>query len=185
FADLPLEIRLKIWEDTWPKPRVIEAESFWDQDSESSESSASSETNDFARLRFNRSISAWLQSDLGSREPRSLNPEIDSFERRPAPIALSICQESREHTLKKFTKMLHVHEPWSFYFNPTSDILLLSSESNDEETVGETLWQSYGRQLSELKTSIFTIEEWREDRMPDVLRYFGGISVIQILLEAY
>ncbi|KAH6889958.1 hypothetical protein B0T10DRAFT_43778 [Thelonectria olida] len=180
FADLPLEIRLKIWEETWPKPRVIEVDAFWDRDPEPSES----EIDDIATLRFNGSISAWLQSDLGSREPSSLNPEIDSFERRPAPVALSICQESRKHTLKKFTKMLHVHEPWSFYFNPTSDILWLSSDSVDDEEDGELLWKSYGQELSKIKTAIFPIEEWREGKMPDVLRYFGGIRVIQILLEA-
>lgn len=35
FRTLPLQIRLTIWEETWPHPRVIEVSTLSDEDSES------------------------------------------------------------------------------------------------------------------------------------------------------
>ncbi|KAM0552409.1 hypothetical protein ACHAPJ_007969 [Fusarium lateritium] len=177
FTLLPPEVRLRIWEETWPAPRVMQVTTFWDQDP------LSGKVYDFARFRFSHSVSEWLQLESGPKPGSASHTAFTSLDRSPAPIALFICKESREHTLKRFVRMLHVYEPWSFYFNPRSDVLSVSSESMDEDIAGEILWKSYGQQLSNIRKSIFTIKEWQEDRMSDLLRYFGGIMLVQILLD--
>ncbi|KAJ4258962.1 hypothetical protein NW762_008050 [Fusarium torreyae] len=176
FNLLPPEVRLRIWEGTWPAPRVMQVTTFWDQDP------LSGKVYDFARICFSHGVSEWLQLDNGPKLFSTPNMALTSYDRSPAPIALFICKESREHTLKRFVRMRHVYEPWSFYFDPRSDILSMSSESMDEDIAGEILWKSYGQQLSNIRKSIFTIKDWQEDRMSDLLRYFGGIALVQILL---
>ncbi|KAH7108725.1 hypothetical protein B0J13DRAFT_422705, partial [Dactylonectria estremocensis] len=100
------------------------------------------------------------------------------------PVALSICSESRAHTLKSFCRMRHYSQPgWSFYFSPTRDILWLSSYlwSLEEEDV-TALSTSYGRQLANVQNVILSVTDWSEIADLEILRLLGGVNTIQILL---
>ncbi|KAH7000853.1 hypothetical protein EDB80DRAFT_545943, partial [Ilyonectria destructans] len=100
------------------------------------------------------------------------------------PIALSICSESRTHTLKSFYRMRHYNQPgWSFYFNPTRDILWLSDDlwNLEEEDVTE-LSTSYGRQLADVQNVILSVNGWSKIADLEILRLLGGVNIIQILL---
>ncbi|KAH7008757.1 hypothetical protein EDB80DRAFT_841342, partial [Ilyonectria destructans] len=164
---LPPEARLMIWEATWPGPRVIEIVTIEHDNPETGD------IDDYARLQLFGSISSWL---------------INSFRQVPNenayPIALSICSESRTHTLKSFYRMRHYNQPgWSFYFNPTCDILWLSDDlwNLEEEDVTE-LSTFYGRQLADVQNVILSVNRWSEIADLEILRLLGGVNIIQILL---
>lgn len=183
FTDLPPEARLMIWEATWPEPRVIEIVTIEHDNPETGD------IDDHARLQLFGSISSWLTSDHSWR-PADSRPEKprNSFRQLPDenayPIALSICSESRTHTLKSFYRMRHYNHPgWSFYFNPTCDILWLSDDlwNLEEEDVTE-LSTSYGRQLADVQNVILSVNGWSEIADLEILRLLGGVNIIQILL---
>ena len=94
FPSLPVEIRLMVWEYTWPMPRVIEAVSFEVFDDDDYE--------EFTILRPAGSVSKFSNHRF---EWRIL--ESKPLESCPHPVALGVCHESREHTLKHFLAMEH------------------------------------------------------------------------------
>lgn len=130
FRHLPPELRLKIWEDTWPEPRVIEVadlhayshsldksvhgESESDED-EPDESKPEEITIDYdcLCLRPTSRLSRWLHVDFGDRivEEPPLEKCLD-------PISLWVNHESRVHTLRRFIPIQHPRLPFAFYFNP-------------------------------------------------------------------
>ncbi|RKK79589.1 hypothetical protein BFJ71_g16173 [Fusarium oxysporum] len=169
FDDLPPEVRLQIWEATWPRPRLIGAETV-ELDNQSTD-----DIEDFARLQILGSMESWLKAG----ETRQMLKH-DRY-----PVALSVCAESRRHTMKHFT-LIHHHEhiEWSFYLNPALDILWASDDLwNLEEEDITNLSRAYGRQLTCIKKLILDAESWRDVATLEILRYLGGIEVIQLRLD--
>jgi hypothetical protein len=132
FKSLPPEIRLMIWEYTWPAAQVVEAasrEKFdegdgdddndYDYDDDDDDDD-DDDYHDFTIFRPLGSLDTLLQLDFTSRPVEKLSP----LEKCLFPIALQICQESRLHTLKTYVLIKHLNLPeCAFYFNPRQDLL--------------------------------------------------------------
>ncbi|KNB13753.1 hypothetical protein FOXG_14076 [Fusarium oxysporum f. sp. lycopersici 4287] len=104
------------------------------------------------------------------------------------PIALSVCAESRQHTLRSFYYLRH-HErsEWSFYLDPTQDVVWLSDSLwkdicfDNEDVV--RLGRSYGSRLSHVEQVIVNAEKWRDLEELNILPYFGCLKTIKLLLD--
>lgn len=189
FPRLPPEIRIKIWEETWPEPRVIEVREFWpsltagepeaqeesdalegannpeerrntgNPDDSDSESLGTSIPGDYIGLQLAGSLSSFMDINIGSR-----NTWDRPFEDCPGPSSLQICHESRAHTLRHFACMIDSKvDSHSFYFNPRCDVLWLCTDITDEgaEKVAE-LRQHYGRQLGLIQNVLVEELNWEE-----------------------
>ncbi|KAK2470567.1 hypothetical protein H9L39_17863 [Fusarium oxysporum f. sp. albedinis] len=168
FGHLPPEVRLLIWEATWPRPRLIGVEAV-ELDDESTD-----DIEDFARLQILGSMESWLKAG----ETRQMLKH-DRY-----PIALPVCAESRKHTMKHFT-LIHHHEhfEWPFYLNPALDILWASDDLWNLEEDIINLSRAYGRQLTCIKKLVLGAESWRDVATLELLRYLDGIEIIQLRLD--
>ncbi|KAM5353278.1 hypothetical protein ACJZ2D_016823 [Fusarium nematophilum] len=168
FTDLPPEVRLLVWEATWPGPRLIgiDAVKLNDQSTD--------EIEDDARLQILCSMASWLEGGASKQLP-----DEDRH-----PIALSICAESRKHTMKHFCLFRH-HEQitWSLYLNPTCDVLAAYDMWDLKEEDLTNLSRSYGRQLARMKNLVLYAQHWDVIDELDILCYLGGIEVIQLCLK--
>ncbi|KAF4970654.1 hypothetical protein FSARC_2359 [Fusarium sarcochroum] len=174
FASFPANARLKIWEATWPDPRVIKIRSL--------PQIGSDVISDLSRLQLQGTVRNWLdegytehsddggEGDVGDDDFMTEDPDYggnlnndinddaygddfslassdsEDLEREDAfqaaetprvlfwqmahedqhPVALSVCAESRQHTLKNFYHLRHQERSdWSFYLNPKRDDLWL------------------------------------------------------------
>ncbi|CAM1509289.1 Fc.00g030280.m01.CDS01 [Cosmosporella sp. VM-42] len=188
FRDLPLEIRLMIWEATWPEPSVIEIALLIEEE----EGPATGQLTDDARLQPFCSISKWLESDHDWRPrtssaggPRN-SPAWQPPTERTDIVAFYVNSESRKHTQQNFCWMQHHgHRDWSFYYSPTRDVLWLSDDlwDIDDEDIAE-LPTAYGRQLSKFKKAIVGMTHSTDIKKLEALKLFGGVHTIQILLDA-
>ncbi|QKX57720.1 uncharacterized protein TRUGW13939_04839 [Talaromyces rugulosus] len=151
FKSLPPEVRLMIWEHTWPAAQVVEAASQakFDDDND--------ECYDFTIFRPVSSLDTILRADFSSRPLERPSP----LEECPFPIALQICQESRIHTLKTYALVQHPDLPeCTFYFNPRQDLLWLSGDiSSDTERLKE-LQASYQAFINLLRILLVEETEW-------------------------
>lgn len=115
FPNLPPEVRLMIWEETWPESRIIEPVLVKNPDS----------TGDTgARLKPRCTLSAWLAHDQGPLRhgPAPRDPCEDS-------VALRVNAESRAHTLSAHVYMQHSpNDEHSFYFSPRRDYLWFTAD---------------------------------------------------------
>ncbi|KAF5014959.1 hypothetical protein F66182_13874 [Fusarium sp. NRRL 66182] len=169
LQSLPLEVRLMIWEHTWPAAQVVEAashEKFGDNDRDDDNDSDDNDDNDddddddyhdFTIFRPLGSLDTLLQSDFTSRPVETPSP----IEKCSFPIALQICQESRRHTLKTYVVIQHSNLPeCSFYFNPRQDLLWLSGDiSSDIERLKE-LQPAYQASIHHFKILLVEDVEW-------------------------
>ncbi|KAL2861006.1 2EXR domain-containing protein [Aspergillus lucknowensis] len=169
FAILPIELRLKIWEYTWPAAQVIEAairEEFDDNersdfkddiDDESTELADDAGYKEFTILRPVSALGTLLRRDFSSRHLETKFP----LEKYLPPIALWICQESRLHTLKSYALIQHPDLPeCSFYFNPLRDLLWLSCDiTSDSERLKE-LQASYQTSITQFRILLVEDTEW-------------------------
>lgn len=115
FPALPAEIRLIIWEYTWPEARVIEAAIHADFTGD--------EVTELTYLRPASSLATFLRTDVWDRDLDIETP----LEACPSPLALEVCRESREHALKHYKFVKHSILPkGSFYFNPLRDVIWFS-----------------------------------------------------------
>ncbi|KND87294.1 hypothetical protein TOPH_08046 [Tolypocladium ophioglossoides CBS 100239] len=211
FARLPVEIRTKIWAETWPEPRIIEVRELWSSSQhetqrqgpqrildESETASCRSldhsedgnrELNDegsfYLGLQLTSSFSSWMQHDFGHRVT-----EDEPLEECPPPISLQICRESRAFTLQHFVRIKDSISPSrSFYFSPRRDILCLSRdivETGAEEV--EEAGCCYGAQLNLIQSSLVELYDWNEAMGPaycfKFLHRFKGIKLVRVLLES-
>lgn len=149
FPKLPMELRLMIWEFTWPPSRVIEATYYEDLDDE--------EFREITILRLGGSLSGFLKRDFGSRilQDKPLE-DCDQY-----PIALEVCNESRRHTLKKYTALQHEeYRAGSFWFSPYYDFLWFSHDFTDEICNIGDIEDYYGDQLNLIENVLVEDTEW-------------------------
>ncbi|ROW07480.1 hypothetical protein VPNG_07111 [Cytospora leucostoma] len=108
---LPIELRLRVWEETWPATRLIEVTLPPGPGVAPQRTKPSRQVGD-------ERITAW----------DSVSTRLEDVSCRPysMPVALQVCRESRDHTLKTYRRLQHSHVPdCCFYFDPRRDILWL------------------------------------------------------------
>jgi hypothetical protein len=192
FNSLPAELRLKIWEETWPEPRAIEVADLYDPQSpdldgaESAESDESDESDDSDEIQYNNlclratcRLARWVSEDLGGRVV-----EEDPLEDCRDPVAIQVNRESRYHTLSRYVLICHPKlTPATFYCDPRSDILCLTVDV--DKVYLRDLRALYGTQLDMFKTILFNCSHWDECQLTwDLLDFFGGISEVRVLLDS-
>ncbi|CAG8982207.1 hypothetical protein HYALB_00003643 [Hymenoscyphus albidus] len=156
FSTLPLEIREKIWELTWPESRVVElANEMLGGDN------PYNQYGDFIYLpvlRFAGYLQPLLDEKFTSRFPDE-DEDYKSGVNLPNPIALQINHESRAFTLKTYTLFQHTILPGaSIYANPLRDVVWCGDNWNG-------LWSGdwsplkdyYNKDLSVFRTAVLGI----------------------------
>lgn len=150
FPRLPMELRLMIWEYTWPESRVIEA-TYYDDTTDD-------DGFELTVLRLGGSLSKFLSTDFGGRILQD-----GPLERSPPPVSLRVCRESRRHTLKEFIEMRHAkYDAGSFFFSPSHDVLWFSQDFTDEISNLREIEEYYGNQLHNVKNIMVEEVEWHE-----------------------
>jgi hypothetical protein len=164
FPQLPRELRLLIWEHSWPPPRLIEVAAYFPSPNLEAEhwelGDGDAETG-HAILRPLGSLSRALKEDLVA---RAMDEEpLEEFQ---SPVALQVCQESRMYTQKHYVLLSHSYTlAGSFYLSHIRDVLYLS------------LQYMRSRQYSE------ALQEALRDSYPDKLDGFATVLVEDITWE--
>ncbi|KAH8598430.1 hypothetical protein B0O99DRAFT_615115 [Bisporella sp. PMI_857] len=192
FSKLTIEIRLMIWEYTWPEPRLIEASLFDNPEAQAEMEGQEEETEEpfeIVNLRFAGSLSTMLKEDLGSRIV-----EDGPVEHCPAPVALQICQQSRMHTLSRYRVMTSLAGP--FYYHPQRDVIFFSVDVADDYPMHIPFLDRYHKtELNTLETVLVLESEWPDsprkrgtgrggmDYTLDCISHLGGLKTVQIFRE--
>lgn len=172
---------------TWPEPRVVEVAC---QDNpeypESSVSESGSDLSDnqdpveFDFLRLTSRLESWLQKDFSIMSD-------DHLERCLDPVALHVCQESRMHTLRRYTCFQHPRiESSGFYIDPQSDILSLGHDFDSE--ILAQIRHYYGDQLGRIeRVLVKELGLWwySADDACNMLDSFEGLRIVRVILESY
>lgn len=184
FSKLPAEIRLKIWEATWPEARVIEPT---DADYYKREEQADEHYDDcpeFLSLHVVCLLSTW-QEDYTNLFSRKLDDRWP-IEDCPNPVALQVCRESRLHTLKTFVGLRHAKlDGYLLYVNPQSDVLWVTSDAIDNPEQLDDLSSSYGVTSFEDHFKSTIVDQFDWDRGIGILDFFksGVFAKAHVVLE--
>ncbi|KAF3761642.1 hypothetical protein M406DRAFT_74593 [Cryphonectria parasitica EP155] len=118
---LPPELRLRIWEATWPATRLIEVHLPPGGGGKMPRRITPS------RQVGDEKITVW-NSTLRRLEDVVCRPYTH-------PVALDVCREARNHTLQAYARLQHRQEPHCvFYFHPAHDVLWLHRDLSQFDT---------------------------------------------------
>ena len=199
FRELPTELRLMVWEYTWPNSRVIEARRVYLEDdsedgSEHSENNTDWQTeylgddsehvNKYLVLRLAGGLSTLL---LDHEELYTRSTDEVPYKTCLDPVALWVCQESRTHTMNQYITIRYpVLETSSFYFSPRRDVLQLSLDATDEIYLVLDL-RLYGHQLKNVAVAL--VEKlWQDEKTPkryysSFLNILSGLRTVLLLFD--
>lgn len=119
---LPLELRLRVWEETWPGARLIEV---------SLPPGAATSTAP-KRIKPSRQVGAEKVTAWNSRTKRLEDVSCRAYKH---PVALQVCRESRNHTLATYRRLQHSRvADCAFYFDPRRDVLWLHRDLSQFDT---------------------------------------------------
>jgi hypothetical protein len=177
FPTLPIELRKMIWSFTWPEARVMEVANT-EFDMEKIEYTGTT------YLRLAGSLLALLKTDFGG--DRTLD-NVRPLEHCPPPVALWVCQESRGHTLSQYRTMQHAESTtYSFFFNPSCDILWFCRELTGQPKCQRDLQLSYGGQLDTITTVLVEEAEWAYSTPARYTSYFlATLSCLETIVLVY
>ncbi|KAL5325374.1 hypothetical protein ACEPPN_006499 [Leptodophora sp. 'Broadleaf-Isolate-01'] len=193
FPKLSLELRLLIWEHTWPEPRLIEAALC--------QGETTIQYTDVAILRFVGTLSTVLNTNVGRRVV-----EQRPVESCPPPVSLFVCHESRKHTLKQYRSVERTNsKAGSFYFNPRHDVLWFSfgaaehdfryqdlifgSHFTVKHRYRRNLLRFCNEQLSDIESVLVEEAEWEEITPArynsKYLSSLSGLKIITVLFSLF
>lgn len=125
MAGLPLELRLRIWEETWPEARLIEV-------SLPSGGAGSGGSTATRRIKPSRQVGGEKVTAWDSRAKRLEDVSCRAYTH---PVALRVCRESRDHTLATYRRLQHAAvADCAFYFDPGRDVLWLHRDLSQFDT---------------------------------------------------
>ena len=172
FSDLPAEIRVMIWAETFPGPRVIEP---------TIRPSHSRHARQCLRLHPTATLATWLVTDLHGR--RFDDPPI---ERCDDPVALHICRESRAQALETYAPMQHTAGGTGFYVDPVKDFVWLRSMVLDMPRLIQLLEMCYQEVWNRFETILVQELNWIEFttacERDGIIKLFGGLKTIQVMV---
>lgn len=180
FMRLPPELRLAIWEHTWPEARVAEIAIREDP------TDPNWTTNH--HMRITGRLSTFLRCEFKDRTRQ--DPPLEPS---PDPVALHVCRESRAHTLGKYIPMRHSNLPrGSFYFHPGRDVFWLPVEyvqrlDRGGDTLTDLFW-SYSEDWHEISLVVVGELYWRQFPPPDycdqVLENIHDLRTVTIITDS-
>lgn len=165
-----------MWSHTWPGPRLIEVGNH-----ESNAATSEDDADPIFSLRI-----------LGNFSVRkSIHTEQEDIPQHWfSPVALFVCPESRQHTLRHYRLIAQPeinHEP--FYYDPSIDILWFNydftgdavNHPHSQEHMDQ-LYQSYGAQLDHFRTVLIDEIFWNpESGNKEYLAKLLGLQTILIM----
>ncbi|KAF5013449.1 hypothetical protein FDECE_561 [Fusarium decemcellulare] len=184
FYRLPAELRLRIWEETWPAPRLFRRTHF-----------ISSSPRPPVKLAPIGDVAWWLQQDertrwssmvqllTGQLPNRRVNPSTIPPTNLPPErtqlIALYICSESRRHMLKSYRRMQNYSDPrQGFYMSPARDMLCLDTFLDNQESPRDELWNAYGKQLKWFTKAMVHVTFFHDPSDMKIMQVLGGMEII-------
>ncbi|TVY41989.1 hypothetical protein LOCC1_G006509 [Lachnellula occidentalis] len=178
FPQLSIEIRLIIWEHTWPEAQIIEA-AICEEDENAEE---------YINIGFLRPAGP-LALALDNELFWTRTVESEPLDKFSYPMALHICKESRRHTLTKYRVMEHSKTAKGrFCFNPEYDIVWFSLDFIHDiktESYLVDLEDCYGGQLNAVETLLvedFMLQYEGLDAYSDCLLALSSLKAIFIRL---
>lgn len=180
FQRLPTEIRLRIWKETWAEPRVIDitvGEYLTDYDE-------NYQRGEYATLRSLCRWSIWLRENSTHIIVRDLDAK-QGLGKCADPVALSVCRESRAHSLQSFISMPHWYlNKHMFFLNPQRDILWLSEDIADNPRVRDELLEHYSNQLRRMGNAFIDEEGWTTtSSVKAILNGCNNFHIAKIILR--
>ncbi|KAI0516770.1 hypothetical protein F5B22DRAFT_606456 [Xylaria bambusicola] len=193
FPRLPTELRLNIWEETWPEPRILELtlsefdDDNDDGDDDDSDSSAGWHLNynEKISIRPTCRVSTWIEKfrvDNDIISCRDINDEkpIETYHHA---VALSVCHEARIHTLRHAVKVPHPTLPRrSFFFHPAVDILWLSEDAVDQLEWPHS-FESCGGLLASISRVLIEETNMDEQHLFDFFAAMPGLREVIVILN--
>lgn len=179
FSRLPPELRLKIWEDSWPEAQVIEATC-----GDGFELSELDETSpEVTSLRPMCCLTTWVKY-VNQGSYREFEEE-EPLEECTQPVALRVCRESRVHTLRRFVKMQHATITSSiFYINPHADVLWITEDASDDPRKLLDLKRHYGTQLRQISRLVIEDGSWdTRDHLHEFYDLLSDLMYLYIILD--
>lgn len=176
FSKLPPEIRLEIWEHTWPEARVAEVALHID--------TSIPEQTLTHYMRITGRVSTFLRQEF-----RDRILEDPPLEPCPDPVALRVCRESRGHTLEKYVAMRHPKLTCgSFYFRPGRDVFWLSADYYYAGETIEELRGHYSEDWDKIELVVAGELEWQqassEDYCEQILEQVPGLRIMTVIMDS-
>jgi hypothetical protein len=174
FSKLPIELRERIWQHTWPGPRLIEVGSH-----DCAITASEDDRSFFLRILGHFSVR------------NSIHTEQEEIPQRWfSPVALFVCYESRLHTLRHYRLVENperIYEP--FYCNPSVDILWFTHQFTGQQVnrphsheYMDKLYQSYGAHLDRFRAVLIDEMFWNpECGNQEYLGHLLGLETILIM----
>lgn len=176
FSRLPPEIRLAVWEHTWPDARVAEIAL--------REDTSDPELTLTHCMRMTGRLSTFLRQEF-----RDRIREDPPLEPCPDPVALRVCRESRAHALERYVPMRHSKLGCgSFYFHPGRDVFWLSVDYYDPSDTIADLRAFYSGDWDKIGSVVAGELEWKQfsamDYCEQVLAHVPGLRTFTVITDS-
>ena len=108
----------------------------------------------------------------------------------PHPVALQVCRESRQHTLRQYVATQHREfKAGSFFFSPYRDVLFLTLDFTDEPSHLREVEHHYGSQLKNINAVLLEEVDWTQEGPASYtsshLTPFGDLDEILLVYGDY
>ncbi|KAF4962748.1 hypothetical protein FSARC_9196 [Fusarium sarcochroum] len=198
FNKLPLELKQRVWEFTWPNPKI------WTIHDRSRVHQIGG--NIFGHS-LDHDLVTWLRPQaMVPNRLRRVDVDLvgESYHDKLGPVALRVCRQSRQHTLRSFVPIKDASmTPVGNWINIRSDSLWLEphwavfkklptgyktpyrygSYQHAETWHMVNLLKAYGDQITKFRSAIIKHEAWKKYAVAFQLLFLIGVTRVQIVME--